>query len=414
MALPTLTPTSQTSAIILPITGAEADVAAACPMKVYNGSNEFLSGAAKQVAFTYKSLGGDILDIELKADNVYAHYEAAVLEYSYILNVHQSRNALSFALGSATSSFDHKGDVSGSGTEAALKYPKMRFDYAYRMGDGFASEAGIGGTDPIYSASLDTVADQQDYDLQSIVSASALAGGVPYASIDRDKRIKIREVYYRTPVAMWRFYGYYGGLNVVGDFHNYGQYADDSSFNVIPAWHNKMQAVAYEDHLYTRTSHYSYEIIDNKLRLYPIPSGVSPEKFWFRFTVETGPFSDTTDGGENGVNNMNNLPFENISYESINSIGKQWIRRFSLALSKETLGQVRGKFGNSVPIPGENVSLNASDLLSQAKDEMSALREELKTNLDEMTYAKLAEKDAGMSDNTQKIEEKSPLKIFVG
>ena len=38
--------------------------------------------------------------------------------------------------------------------------------------------------------------------------------------------------------------------------------------------------------------------------------------------VDSGPFSDTTDGGENGVNNMNNLPFENISYESINSIKK--------------------------------------------------------------------------------------------
>ena len=76
---------------------------------------------------------------------------------------------------------------------------------------------------------------------------------------------------------MWRFYGYYGGLNVVGDFHTYGQYADDSSFQVIPAWQNKIQAISYEDHLYTRTSHYSYEVIDNKLRLYPIPDGVSPE-----------------------------------------------------------------------------------------------------------------------------------------
>ncbi len=94
MALPTLTPKSQTSAIILPPTGSEADVAAACPMQVYNSSTEFLSGATKQVAFTYKRLGGDVLDIELKAENVYAQYEAAVLEYSYNLNVHQSRNAL--------------------------------------------------------------------------------------------------------------------------------------------------------------------------------------------------------------------------------------------------------------------------------------------------------------------------------
>ena len=81
------------------------------------------------------------------------------------------------------------------------------------------------------------------------------------------KKILIKKVYYKTPHAMWRFYGYYGGLNVVGNFHNYGQYADDSSFQVIPAWHNKMQAVTYEDHLYTRTSHYSFEILDISLKL---------------------------------------------------------------------------------------------------------------------------------------------------
>ena len=382
MALPTLTPTSTTSAIILPETGSTDDVAAALPIGVYSSSEQFISGAAAQVAFTYKRLGGDVLDIELTANNVYANYEEAVLEYSYIVNRHQSKNALGSALGMATASFDHKGDVS-SGTGVALKYPKFTFDYAFKMGDKFATEAGVGGTEPIYSASFDTIKKQQDYDLQNIVSASAVAGGVPYEGLVGDKRIKIRQVYYITPRQMWRFYGYYGGINVVGDFHTYGQYADESTFQVIPAWQNKMQAISYEDHLYTRTSHFSYEIIDNKLRIYPMPDGVSPEKFWFRFTIETNsPFSDDVESGQNGVNNMNNIPFENISYESINSIGKQWIRRFALALSKETLGQIRGKFGGNVPIPGDNISLNASDLLGQAKEEKQALKEELLNNKD--------------------------------
>jgi hypothetical protein len=406
MALPTLTPTSTTSAIILPETGSTGDVAAALPLGVYSSSAQFISGATAQVAFTYKRLGGDILDIELTAKNVYANYEEAVLEYSYIVNRHQSKNALGSALGMATASFDHKGEVS-SGTGVALKYPKLTFDYAFKMGDN--------GTEPIYSASITTIADQQDYDLQNIVSASAAAGGVPYAGLVGDKRIKIRQVYYVSPRQMWRFYGYYGGLNVVGDFHNYGQYADDSTFQVIPAWQNKIQAISYEDHLYTRTSHYSYEIIDNKLRLYPIPQTVSPEKFWFRFTIETNsPFTDDVESGQNGVNNMNNIPFENISYESINSIGKQWIRRFALALSKETLGQVRGKFGGNVPIPGDNISLNASDLLGQAKEEQAALREELSKILDETTYSKLIETDKAMVDNQNAIVKNSPLKIFVG
>mgnify|MGYP003138777867 CR=1 FL=1 len=336
MSLPTLTPTSTLSAIILPKSGSTDNVVAALPIGVYSTSSQFITGAMTQVAFTFKRLGGDVLDIELTEQNVYANYEEAVLEYSYHINLHQSKNAIGTALGSPTASFDHKGEVT-AGTGHALSYPKLTFDYAFKMGDKFATEAGIGGTDPIYSASLDRIDNQQDYDLQSIVKASSEAGGVPYAGLVGDKRIKIRQVYYVTPRQMWRFYGYYGGLNVVGDFHNYGQYADDSTFQVIPAWQNKLQAIAYEDHLYTRTSHYSYEIVDNKLRLYPIPDGVSPEKFWFKFTIETNsPFEDDVNSGQSGVNNMNNLPFENIAYESINSIGKQWIRRYSLALSKET------------------------------------------------------------------------------
>ena len=111
---------------------------------------------------------------------------------------------------------------------------------------------------------------------------------------------------------------------------------------------------------------------------------------------------------------MNTLPFENLPYENINAIGKQWIRRFALALSKETLGQIRGKFGGNVPIPGDNITLNASDLLSQAATEQKDLREELKTILAEMTYDKIIEADKAMSDNATGIMEKSPLKIFVG
>ena len=426
MAVPTLTPPAKTSAIVLPSSGSTEDVAAACPIGVYIESDDFLSGAAAQVAYTYKKLGGDILDLEITANNVYANYEEACLEYSYLMNIHQSKNSLGSALGATTGSFDHTGEFSGSASGSSdnvganVKFPKIRFETSNRLSDTYSTTAGIGGTERIYSASFDTVTDQQDYDLQQIVSASAVNAdnaAFPYYNKVGDKRIIIKNVYYRTPFAVWRFYGYYGGLNVVGNFHNYGQYTDDSSFEVIPSWHNKMQAVAYEDHLYTRTSHFSYEIIDNNLRLYPTPDrAMSPEKFWIRFSIKVGPFEDegNNEDGLNGVNNMNNLPFENIAFNTINSIGKQWIRRFALALSKETLGQVRGKFGGNVPIPGDNISLNASDLLSQAKDEQNALRDELKTVLDEMTYDKLMEKEAGMADNTLKTQEKSPLPVFVG
>ena len=421
MSLPTLTPAATTSAIVLPSTislGATestfAHVGDACAIGAYTASLAFVTGAATQVAYTYKKLGGDVLDLEITSGSVFANYEEACLEYSYIVNLHQAKNSLGSALGAATASFNHQGEVS-DGSGAALKYPKFRFDYAFRLGDTFSTEAGIGGTEPIYSASFDTISNTQDYDLQTIIqNQSANSSSYPFYGKVGNRRVKIRQVYYITPRQMWRFYGYYGGINVTGDMHTYGQYSDDSNFQVIPAWQNKSQAISYEDHLYTRTSHYSYEIIDNKLRIFPIPSKISPEKFWVRFTVDdTSPFADDN-GGESGINNMNTLPFQNIPYENINSIGKQWIRRFALALSKETLGQVRGKFGGNIPIPGESVTLNSSDLLGQAKEEQTALRDELKTQLDEMTYPKLAEADKGRIDNTAGIMEKVPLKIFVG
>ena len=143
---------------------------------------------------------------------------------------------------------------------------------------------------------------------------------------------------------------------------------------------------------------------------------MSPDKFYFRFTVKKDSFEEYSDRktGTHGVNNMSNLPLSNIRYSSINSIGKQWIRRFALALSKEMLGQIRGKLGGTVPIPGGSVTLNSADLLSQAKAEQEALRAELKTVLDELTYEKLLTKDANMTKTTADTLSKVPVPLFVG
>ena len=422
MAIPNLNPASTSNANILPVTGAAANVAATLPFAIYAGSTAFLSGAADQVAYTYKKLGGDVLDIELAEGNVYAAYEEAVLEYSYLVNLFQTKNSLSSYLGATTGSFDEDGQmVSGSslsGSNIALRYPKFDYGYVRRISEGLATEAGFGGTVPIYSASVDRVAGQQDYNLQTIISGtSATDLSSSFYQQVGDKRVTIRKVFFKTPRAMWRFYGYYGGFSVVGNLRTYGQYADDSTFEIVPTWQNKLQAIAYEDAINVRVSHYSYEIHDNKLRIFPTPAGTSPEKFWVQFTINNqyDPWDDQPgiDGGAKGVNNINTIPFENIPYENINAIGKQWIRRFALALTKEILGQVRGKF-STVPIPGESVTLNASDLLSQARTEIDQLREELKTILDDTTYDKLAAVDSSMQDSGRKVLENIPAGIFVG
>lgn len=422
MALPTLSPKSQMSKSILPPTGTVANVAATLPLGIYDSSDSFLSGAADQVAYTYKKLGGDVLDIELRASNVYANYEEAVLEYSYLVNLHQSKNMLSDVLGQATGTFDQDGNIVTGPENVNLKFPRVMFEYARRVSDGFSFEASVGGTIPIYSASFKLEEGRQDYDLQAIISGSSATGVGPngdpveFDGVVQDKRVIVKKVFFKTPNAMWRFFGYFGGLNVVGNMNYYGQYTDDSSFELIPSWHNKLQAKAFEDHLWTRLSHYSFELRNNKLRIFPQPDLLSTYRYmWVEFSVIPNSWDNPPDykDGVDGINNMNTIPFDNIPYENINAIGKQWIRRFALALSKETLGQIRGKF-QSIPIPGESVNLNADALLSQAQTEQEALRTELKEIMDQLTYVEMTKQDSEKSEAVNTIQKRVPNLIFQG
>ena len=429
MALPTLTPASNTSVSILPATGTADNVNSATnplPYGIYitkastdAAATAFKEGAADQVSYVYQKLGGEILDIELSEYQVYAAYEEAVLEYSYIVNVHQAKNTMPSLLGNPTGTFDQDGEMvdgdalSGSNIEA--RYPTFNFEYAKKVGSTLATEGGFGGEVPIYSASFTTEVGKQDYNLQAIIeNTSTTDAGSSFYNAIGNNRVTIRKVFYKTPQAMWRFFGYYGGLNTVGNLSYYGQYADDSTFEVIPVWQNKAQAMAFEDAIWTRTSHFSYEIKDNKLRLFPQSATLSPKKMWVEFSVKSSAWDIAEDkNGARGINNMNTLPFENIEYLNINSIGKQWIRRFALALSKEMLGNIRSKFA-TIPIPGNSVTLNGSALVSEGKAEQTALRDELKGVLDEMTYPKLTEQTAQVVENTAKTMQGVPLPVFVG
>ena len=410
-----LQPASQTSALVLPSTGTHADVAGVLAYGIYSDSTSFISGAVDQVAYIYNKLGGNVLDLELQPKNVYNAYEESCLEYSYLVNTHQAKNVLSDMLGNTTGTFDQDGELSGTyQTKANLKFPRFQLGYATHIGRGVGVHVSIGATQTIYSASFSASRDVQDYDLQAIIYSSSLESDKPYYNKIGSSSITIQEVYYKTPRAAWRFFGG-SSVGTVGNLSTYGMYADDSNFQIVPSWQNVLQAYAYEEDMRVRASHYSFEINNNKLRIYPTPDGTNPDKFWVRFRAAEGAFDEEEDRkyGADGVNNMNALPFPNIPYENINSIGKQWIRRFALSLAKEVLGQVRSKLG-SIPIPGNDITLNGPALISEAKEEQSTLREELKTVLDEMVYGKLAEGDAAMQDSINGVFKNIPHGIYVG
>jgi hypothetical protein len=438
MAVPQLTPVATTSAIALPESGSLtlAEAAVNYPLAVYvrttkqdDTANElysqmFMTGAVEQVNYIYRKLGGDVLDIELTQKNVFTTYEEAVLEYSNIINLHQAKNTLGNALGNATGSFDQRGQISGSAiegqqtlTDAALKYPRFNFGYGRQIADSIGTAIAIGGTQPVYSGSIAMTASVQDYDLQTMLSQSSLDTDSLFNNKIKDNRIFIKRVFYKTPHSMWRFYGYYGGLNAVGNLSTYGMYADDSTFEIVPVWQNKMQAMAYEDAIYTRNSHYSYEVRNNILRIFPQPTTASPFNIFVEFTIDTDSWeADSASIDKNqvgGVNNLNTLPFGHLPFDKINSMGKQWIRKYALALAKEMLGQIRGKF-TTIPIPGETVTLNASELLSQAKEEQEKLRNELMEVLDDLTYLKLTEADAAITEAAQKTFQTVPYFVYTG
>jgi len=429
MSRPTLTPASTVSTVILPATGtlSVAQDATTYPFGIYADSSSdffdsnFALGAVDQVAYTFKKLGGDILDIELVEENVYAAYEESVLEYSYIVNIYQGKSMLTDVLGATTGTFDHNGSLIGSlssslsGGHVSLRFPRFDFGYARRISDRSSEEVLVGGLKTVYSASVETTQLIQNYDLQAAIVSQSSSSLNPFYNKVGNNRITIKRVYFKTPHAMWRFYGYYGGLNSVGNLSTYGMFADDSTFEVIPPYQNKLQAMAYEDAIYTRNSHYSYELKNNMLRIFPIPTNVTPGRIHFDFTVQEDPWTEESGQkvGTEGINNLNTIPFANIPYKNINSVGKQWIRRFALALTKEMLGQVRGKFA-TIPVPNESITLNHSELLSQAKDEQDKLREELKTILAETTYDKLAETETQMSNNANETLKNVPGGVFVG
>ena len=414
-----LQPKSTLSAVVLPETGTHSEVSNLLAYGIYT-ADTFISGAVDQVAYTYNKLGGNVLDIELTTRNVYNAYEEACLEYSYLINTHQAKNVLSDMLGNTTGSFNEDGEFTSGGyakgdnVKPNLKFPRFQLGYATHLGRGVSVHAGIGASQTIYSASFTPVKDQQDYDLQALIYSSSLGSGSPFTASVGQNAITIQRVYYKTPQASWRFFGQ-SPVGTVGNLSTYGMYADDSTFQLVPAWQNVLQAYAFEEDMNVRASHYSFKINNNKLRLYPVPNGTEPDKFWIDFRVSEDAFDEQSDRkyGADGVNNMNTLPFPNVPYKHINSIGKQWIRRFALSLAKETLGQVRSKLA-SIPIPGNEVTLNGPALISEAKEEQNNLRDELKTVLDEMAYGALAEGDAAMQNSLNEVVNKIPTGIYVG
>jgi hypothetical protein len=92
-----------------------------------------------------------------------------------------------------------------------------------------------------------------------------------------------------------------------------------------------LQAIEFNDTI--RRSNYSFELVNNQLRLFPIPNG-SVSKLYFEY-IKNSDRNNPYESGTGKITNVGNVPFENPNYNEINSIGRQWIFEYSLAIAKD-------------------------------------------------------------------------------
>ena len=150
------------------------------------------------------------------------------------------------------------------------------------------------------------------------------------------------------------------------------------------------------------------------MKIFPIPTkGDVGSKIYFNYYVRNDRVSTTRDYTENTVSDPSNAPYKNLTYTEINAHGRQWIRKFALALSKELLGIIRSKYA-SMPLPNGEVSLDGEALKGEGREEKTQLLEELKEFLDSVSLTEKSKMEQEQADAQQQVLNKSPLGIYIG
>jgi len=360
------------------------------PFGFYDYDTQFQTDADKVVTFCARRLGYPIMEVELQDLNFYAAFEEAITTYGNELYAFQTRDNLLNIIGASTA----------SNMNHAITTPSMAG--VIRLSQQYATEAGVGGNLNWYSGSFTTTAGIQDYDFNAWAIENNVTGGM-----------EIKRVFYYPPPAVNQVYNLsiFSGLGGVPAVGSYGLFGS-TGFLMYPTSLLIQSAQAVEIQNEVSLANYSFELINNKLRIFPIPD-VSDAHIWFQYLSieERNNSSITQSPGQ--VTNPSNINYTNPVYGQINSIGRQWIFEYTLALCKEMLGYIRGKYTN-VPIPNKEITLNQSDLLTAAAVEKTALIDRLRVYLDETSRQALLARKQAESDSAMSELGKSPMTIFIG
>ncbi len=375
--------------------GSSSFATGSTPFGFYDSDSIFRTDADKVVTWCARRLGYPIENIELQDIQFYAAFEEAVTTYGNEVYQWKIReNYLSFEGSSTGSILNNQVITPTLGTQI-------------RIASTYGSEAGAGGNTKYYTGSIFITAGQQNYDLNNWAAQSA--------SLSPGDSIEIKRVLYEAPPTIVRYFDPYAGtgtgIQSLLETFNFGAYSPGINFMLMPLNFDllKIQAIELNDQI--RKSAFSFDLVDNQLKLFPIPTRSYNLFFNYIKTSErNSPF--ISGSATNLVTNVSNVPYQNPVYSQINSIGRQWIYQYTLATVKETLAYVRGKY-TTVPIPGSEVTLNQADLLTDARAEKASLLEVLRGTLDESSRNKQMEKRAAEEDYLQKTLNNVPLPIYI-
>ena len=362
------------------------------PFGFYDYDIDFQRDADKVANFCTRRLGYPLVDIELQDISFYAAFEEAITTYGNEVYAYQIRD----------NQFDLIGVSTGTSLNNAIITPS--FQSVVRLSKQYGAEAGSGGNITYYKGSIQLSASIQDYDLKQWAAEQGIGGG-----------IEIKRVFYEAPPAVVRYFDPYAGTGygyqALFDSFGFGSFSPAINFLMMPLNYDLQTLQAIELNDMVRRSNYSFELKNNVLRVFPIPNN-SEAKMHFEYIRESERISSqAAEGG--GASNVSNMPYTNPSYIQINSVGRQWIFEYTLALVKEILGLVRGKYSN-IPIPNSEVTLNQQDLLAQASADKVRLIEKLRQYLDETSRQASMERKSAEADFAFNELSKVPFTIYIG
>ena len=366
------------------------------PFGIYDSDSQFQSDGPKFAKWCAQRLGYPITAVELQDTQFYACLEESVSEYSAQVNQFNIRDNLLSLKGQVTSSnFTHK-------------RVKPTLSENIFIAEDYGSEALVGGTTEVKRTAISVHSGSQTYDLNALVSEVSESGAA----------IEVKKVHYEARPAVTRYFDPYastgfGTYNMLDGF-GFGSFSPAITFVLQPIYADllRIQAIEFNDQI--RKSAYSFEIRNNQLRVFPIPTE-SGSLFieYVKTSDRDNPLRTRYSGSADVVSDYSNAQYDFMTYSSINDVGKQWIRKYTLALAKELLGIIRSKYG-TIPIPNSEVSLDGDTLRAEATAEKEQLIEQLRENLEQTSRKALMEAQRDESESQQETLRKVPYPIYIG